>query len=79
MLEITCAEVRQELSNYVDDDVTPALRAQMEAHFAHCRGCRAIYDGVRNVIRLIGDTEVIELPEGFSRRLYTRITAATAN
>ena len=28
------------------------------------------YDGLRNIVRLLGDEEVIELPEGFSQRLY---------
>jgi hypothetical protein len=30
-------------------------------------------DGVRNIVRLLGDEEVIELPEGFSQRLYNRL------
>ncbi len=31
------------------------------------------YDGLRKVVRLINRTEIIELPEGFSARLYHRI------
>lgn len=74
-MRISCKEVRAELAGYMEGDVTPELRAQMEAHFAECGGCLAIYDGLRNVIRLIGGTEIIELPEGFSRRLYSRLLA----
>jgi hypothetical protein len=28
---------------------------------------------VRNVVRLMGDERIIELPEGFSQRLYRRV------
>ena len=75
LMAITCKEVRAELAGYMEGDVTPGLRARIEAHFAECGGCLAIYDGLRNVIRLIGRTEIIELPEGFSRRLYSRLLA----
>ena len=77
MFEITCQEVRRELSNYIEDDVSPALRAQIEAHVERCRGCRAVYDGVRNIVRLVGGGEVLELPQGFSKRLLERIRAAS--
>ena len=73
---ISCVEVRRELSAYVDNDVTPELRARIEQHVATCAGCKAVYDGVRNVLRLVSATEIIELPRGFSIRLYRRLIAA---
>jgi predicted anti-sigma-YlaC factor YlaD len=78
-MEISCAEVRRELSNYLENDITPELRVRVEQHVVRCPGCKAVYDGVKNVIRLVSAEGVIELPEGFSRRLYTRLMAATAN
>ena len=76
---ITCADVRRELSNYMDDDVTYELRARIEEHVSTCPGCRALYDGVRNVLTLVGSGDVIELPEGFSLRLFRRLQAAAAD
>jgi hypothetical protein len=32
-----------------------------------------VYDGLWNIVRLLGDEEAIDLPEGFSRRLYKRL------
>ena len=78
-MQIECTEVRRELSNYIENDVTPELRRQMEEHFAACPGCTAIYDGVRNIIRLVADGRVLELPPGFSQRLYIRLASQAVN
>jgi predicted anti-sigma-YlaC factor YlaD len=61
------------LSDYLEGDLTPQLRLQIEKHLQTCDHCRAVYDGLRNIVRLLGDEEVIELPEGFSQRLYNRL------
>ena len=71
---ISCAEVRQELSNYIETEVTPELRFRLEAHLRFCPECKAVYDGMRNVLILIRGTDVIELPVGFSLRLYRRLS-----
>jgi anti-sigma factor RsiW len=76
VIEISCLEVWREISNYVDDDVEPELRARMEAHFKTCAHCKAIMDGTRNVVTLVGDGVEYEVPEGFSKRLYDKIKKA---
>ena len=73
VIEISCIEVWREISNYVDDEVDPALKARMEAHFQVCAHCKAVLDGTRNVVRLIADGVEYEIPEGFSKRLYNKI------
>jgi hypothetical protein len=78
-LLITCIEVRRELSNYMDEEVTPELRSRIEEHVSTCSGCKAIYDGLRNVLTLVTATELIELPRGFSARLYRRLRQAETN
>ena len=42
----------------------------MWEHFRTCDHCRPVYDGPRNIVSLLGDEEVIELPEDFSQHLY---------
>jgi predicted anti-sigma-YlaC factor YlaD len=73
MIEITCEQVRREVSNYADAELTDDLRQKIEDHVRRCPGCKAVYDGVRNVISLVGHGEIIELPAGFSERLYRRL------
>ena len=73
VIEIDCYQVRRELSDYLEGDLTPQLRLRIEEHLQTCDHCGAVYDGLRNIVRLLGDEEVIELPEGFSQRLYKRL------
>lgn len=73
VIEISCLEVWREISNFVDGEVDPALRARMEAHFQSCAHCKAVLDGTKNVVKLIADGVEYDLPEGFSKRLYDKI------
>ena len=68
-MDISCLEVIRELSNYIDEDLNPQLRVDIEAHLPKCAHCTAIYDGLRNTITLTGDGRIFELPPGFSQRL----------
>ena len=72
-MEISCSEVIRELSNYMDNDVTPKLREQMLAHLSGCSRCTAVYDGLRNTITLARDGRAFALPEGFSQRLRAKL------
>src|SRR5437773_1438350 len=70
---ITCRDVWAEISNYVDDDVTPDQRAAMDEHFRTCKDCASVLAGTRNVIQLYGDERMIEVPLGYSHRLRRRL------
>jgi len=72
-VEIDCSQVRRELSGYLEGDLTPQLQLRILEHLRNCNHCRAVYDGLRNIVRLLGAEQVIELPEGFSQRLYKRL------
>lgn len=76
VIEISCLEVWREISNYIDDDVDAELRARMQAHFKVCAHCKAVLDGTKNVVKLIGDGVEYQMPDGFSQRLYDRIKNA---
>ncbi len=73
IVEISCVEVWREISNYVESDISAELRERMNAHFKTCAHCTAILNGTRNVIELVGDGRVFQLPEGFSTRLYQKL------
>jgi anti-sigma factor (TIGR02949 family) len=77
VVELDCYEVRRQLSDYVEYDLTLDARARIERHLEHCQNCAAVYDGVRNVVQLLGDEVAFDLPQGFSERLQTllRVTS----
>jgi len=72
-MAMTCKEVWQELSNYLDNTISPQVREMLELHLAYCRHCTAIVDGIHNVITLVADGRVFALPAGFSARLRERL------
>ena len=73
ILELDCYAVRRELVNWMEDELPPHLRKEVDLHLQNCNHCKAIYDGARNVVRLVGDERAIELPPDLSRRLYQRL------
>src|SRR5580704_13791524 len=70
---VTCEQVWLEISNYVDGDVAPDLRAAMDEHFRSCQKCSAVLDGTRNLIGLYGEDRMFEPPLGYSQRLHHRL------
>jgi hypothetical protein len=70
---IKCEEVWREVSNYLDGEVESKLRSAIEEHIRGCKRCAAVVDGTRNVVQLYGDERMLEVPVGFSGRLYQRL------
>ena len=77
-MEINCQHVWREVSNYLDGDVDAALRAAIEEHVRGCKHCLAVLNGTRNVLQLVGDERVMELPVGFENRLQQRLSQESA-
>ncbi len=74
VVEISCEEVWQQISNYLDAEVEPDLKARMELHFQNCRHCTAVLEGTQNTVRLLADGEWYPLPAGFGERLFDRLS-----
>jgi anti-sigma factor RsiW len=69
---LDCKHVWREISNYMDGDLDPSMRASMEEHLAR-RHCAAILDSTHNILYLIADERTFTLPIGFSERLRARL------
>jgi hypothetical protein len=67
---VVCDQVLREISNYVNNDVDPQLRAEMDKHFLGCQRCTSVLVGMRNVIHLYTDERMLEIPLGFSQRMH---------
>jgi hypothetical protein len=73
IVEIECAEVWRQISNYLDDEVDQGLRATMSSHFKDCAHCSAVLDGTRNVVKLVGDERAFEISSGAGERFYKKL------
>ncbi|HEY0702212.1 MAG TPA: zf-HC2 domain-containing protein [Candidatus Acidoferrales bacterium] len=65
-----CEEMWREISNYIDGEVSPALKLAMDQHLAGCRQCQSVLDGARNVVHLYGDEKAFALPANFYPQLH---------
>ena len=77
-MRIDCKHVWQYISAYIDDDVEADLRADIEKHLETCEICSAVLDSTRNLVVLVADDRVFELPAGFSARLHARLNEEIA-
>jgi anti-sigma factor (TIGR02949 family) len=69
----SCENVRAALSDYVDGDVSPELRRELERHLADCRTCQVLYDTTRKTLHIVTNVGSFEVPEEASERLVKRI------
>jgi anti-sigma factor RsiW len=72
-MRIDCKHVWSYISAYIDAEVNADLRAEIDRHLETCEICSAVLDSTRNVIVLVADDRVFELPGGFSQRLHERL------
>ena len=70
---IDCKHVWNYISDFIDGALPEEIRVTVQKHLDHCEICSAILDSTRNVIILVADDRVFELPVGFSERLHKRI------
>ena len=70
---VSCEQVWQEVSNYLDDEVETSLHSALEDHIRGCPRCTSVVAGTRNVIQLYSNERLFQLPMGFSWRLQRRL------
>ncbi len=70
---VPCVLVWRRVSDFVDNDVSSSTRAAVELHIVDCAPCKAVVDGVYNVVRLFGDPRLFPLPKGFRRRMLQKV------
>lgn len=57
--------VAEMLSAYLDGEVTPVQRAQVEAHLAECRECAHNLRTLRQTVNLLGELPAVKAPRSF--------------
>ena len=70
-----CAAVRKHLSRYVDSEVPPGLRAEIEEHLVGCANCRQAVAKLEGLAGMLRSSVVPEVPEGFAARVMRKAQA----
>lgn len=52
--ELTCQELVELVTDYLEGALSPADRARFEEHLSMCSGCRAYVEQLRDTVRLAG-------------------------
>ena len=60
---LTCREVVELLSDYLDGELAEPERVRVEEHLAGCDGCTMVLDELRETIRLTGMLTVEHVSE----------------
>jgi anti-sigma factor RsiW len=51
---VTCRELVEILTDYLEDALQPGVRAEIERHIVICRGCSTYVEQMRSTIGLLG-------------------------
>ena len=70
---MTCSEFMALLDDLLDDEVSLALRADLEDHLRGCEHCFITMDTTRRTIEFYRDRELYPLPEPLRERLQAAI------
>ncbi|HEV2463368.1 MAG TPA: zf-HC2 domain-containing protein [Acidobacteriaceae bacterium] len=72
---MTCTEFLAQLDDLIDNEVTVALRADLEEHLRECEHCEITLNTTRKTIEIYRSHEIYVLPEEVRVRLEKAILA----
>ena len=75
---LTCHEVVDLITDYLEDALSPGDRRRVEEHLAICDGCTAYLEQMRETIRLTGMLTEEQIPEDQKQRLLEAFRTWTA-
>lgn len=68
-----CEELLQQLNEYVDGTVDPAICEEFQKHMAGCNPCQVVVDNIRKTITLYKNGQPYAMPEQFHTRLQATL------
>jgi predicted anti-sigma-YlaC factor YlaD len=71
---LDCTGVIRELSNYIDGELDPLIKHELERHLQKCGDCTIILDQTKTSIEILCNSQPLPLPA----KLRLRLRAACA-
>jgi Putative zinc-finger len=72
---ITCEEFFAEFGDYLEDQVSPEIRQELELHLSQCRSCQVLCDSSRKTVRIVTESRCFELPQSASDPIIEHVMA----
>lgn len=72
---ISCEEFFAEFADYLEGQVSPEVRQELELHLSQCRACHVLYDSSRKTIKIVSESNSFELPPKVFEPIMDRVMA----
>jgi len=72
---ITCEEFFAEFADYLENQVSPEVRQELELHLSQCRACHVLYDSTRKTVKIVSESNSFELPQKVFDPIIDRVMA----
>lgn len=67
--ELTCQEIVELVTSYLEDGLSPEDRERFEEHLVFCDGCGTYLEQMRQTIQVTGRLREADLPAALQERL----------
>ena len=74
---MNCKGVIGELSNYIDGDLDPVVKQELERHLEHCEDCTMIVDQTKKTIEILCGSQPVSLSTDVRSRLHAALRQKT--
>ncbi len=65
-----CKQIEKLLSPYLDNELDPTERQQVEEHLNQCPSCAQLYTALREAVEALSEMPELEISEDMRERLY---------
>jgi anti-sigma factor (TIGR02949 family) len=72
-LLLTCKQFLQELTEYLDDTIDPAERAELTRHINECPNCWVVCDTTQKTLKVFKGMEAKAVPADIEQRLMSAL------
>jgi anti-sigma factor RsiW len=73
-----CRSLLEQLSRYIDGELTPAQRRSLAAHLRRCPCCQTMADGLKHTVDACRKAGTARLPADVRQRARARIATLLA-
>jgi len=70
---VKCTEFLKELNDYLDGQLDPKLKAELQEHLTWCHNCHVVCNTTKQTIEIYKENAIYELPEPLREKLQSAI------